>query len=215
VPLGLKALDFQSLSGWAWDDHLAALRSFESSARALIAGRGSPRPARPPPPALISCARAALGAVITAERDARRFFEAHFQPFGFTGENGGGFLTGYYEPCVPASMSETEEFRWPILGRPPDLVTFAPGEAPAGFPDGISSARRLSDGSLIPYDGRLAIERERRDPIVWLRDAVEAFLVHVQGAAQVEFADGRRAARLRRPQRPALYVDRSDSDRDR
>jgi membrane-bound lytic murein transglycosylase A len=90
-------------------------------------------------------------------------------------------------------MRETEEFRWPILGRPPDLVSFAPGGQPAGFPDGISSAKRLGDGSLIPYDDRTAIERERRDPIVWLHDAVEAFLVHVQGAAQVEFADGRRA----------------------
>jgi membrane-bound lytic murein transglycosylase A len=90
-------------------------------------------------------------------------------------------------------MRETEEFRWPILGRPPDLVTFAPGEAPAGFPDGIGSARRLSDGSLVPYDDRSAIEQERRDPIVWLSDAVEAFLIHVQGSAQAEFANGRRA----------------------
>ena len=34
---------------------------------------------------------------------------------------------------------------------------------------------------------------ERRQPIVWLRDAVEAFLIQVQGSAQVEFPDGRRA----------------------
>ena len=39
-----------------------------------------------------------------------------------------------------------------------------------------------------------AIERQRRNsPIVWLRDAVEAFLIQVQGSAQVEFPDGRRA----------------------
>ena len=71
-------------------------------------------------------------------------------------------------------------------------MTFAPGQTPLGFPEGVSGARRLSDGSLVPYDDRAAIERERRDPLLWLRDAVEAFLVQVQGSAQVEFTDGRR-----------------------
>ena len=75
-------------------------------------------------------------------------------------------------------------------GRSRDL---RPGQAPIGFPEGISGARRLGDGSFVPYDDRAAIEQERRDPLVWLRDAVEAFLVQVQGSAQVEFTDGRRA----------------------
>ena len=80
-----------------------------------------------------------------------------------------------------------------MLGRPADLVTFTPGATPAGFPEEISGARRLGDGSLVPYDDRAAIEAGRRDPIVWVRDAVEAFLIQVQGSAQVEFPDGRRA----------------------
>jgi len=193
VPPHLEAFDFESLAGWTGEDHLAALRTFERSARVLVAGRDGPRPASPPSPGLIANAHAALGAIITGERDARRFFETRFRPFRVIPDNERGFLTGYYEPCVAASRVETEEFRWPILGRPVDLVTFAPGQTPIGFPEGISGARRLSDGSLVPYYDRAAIERERRDPLVWLRDAVEAFLVQVQGSAQVEFTDGRRA----------------------
>ena len=54
-------------------------------------------------------------------------------------------------------------------------------------------SRRLSDGALVPYDDRETIERDRRDPIVWVRDAVEAFLIHVQGSAQVVFPDRGRA----------------------
>ena len=64
---------------------------------------------------------------------------------------------------------------------------------PRGFPKDISGARRLSDGSLAPYADRAQIEAERRDPIVWVRDAVEAFLIQVQGSAQVEFPDRSRA----------------------
>jgi membrane-bound lytic murein transglycosylase A len=193
VPPRLEALDFERLAGWSEDDHLATLRTFERSARALTAGQNGPRKARPASPALLANADAALAAAISGERDARRFFETRFRPFRVIPESGAGFLTGYYEPCGPASTVETEEFRWPVLARPADLVTFAAGEAPQGFPDGVTGARRLGDGSLVPYADRAAIEQERRDPIVWLSDAVEAFLVQVQGSAQVEFADGRRA----------------------
>ncbi len=193
MPPRLEAFNFESLAGWTRDDPLAALRTFERSARALVAGREGPRPAAPPSHGLVANAHAALGAIVTGEEDARRFFETRFRPFRVIPANERGFLTGYYEPCVAASRVQTDEFRWPILGRPADLVTFAPGRTPIGFPEDVSGAKRLSDGSLVPYYDRATIERERRDPIVWLRDAVEAFLVQVQGSAQLEFADGRRA----------------------
>ena len=189
----LESLDFETLAGWSDDDHLAALRAFERSARAIAAGRISPRPAQSAPLELVAKAHAALCPVIPAEQDARRFFETRFRPFRVIPEDGGGFLTGYYEPCVAASMIETEEFRWPILGRPADLVSFGLNAVPVGFPEGVSGARRLSDGSLVPYADRAGIEAERNNPIVWVRDAVEAFLIQVQGSAQVEFPDGRRA----------------------
>jgi membrane-bound lytic murein transglycosylase A len=186
-------LDFESLAGWIDDDHEAAFRAFERSARALCAGQTDLRPAQPTPPELIANARAALCADIKAERDARRFFEERFRPFRVVPENGGGFLTGYYEPCVPASKVETDKFRWPILARPTDLMAFGLDPPPIGFPKDLTGARRLSDGSLVLYADRAQIEAERRDPIVWVRDAVEAFLIQVQGSAQVEFPDRSRA----------------------
>jgi membrane-bound lytic murein transglycosylase A len=193
VPLRLEPLDFENLAGWSDDDHQAAFRAFVRSAQAFAASRASPRPAQAAPPELVANARAALCGIATAERDARRFFETRFRPFRVVPENGGGFLTGYYEPCVPASTIETEAFRWPLLARPADLVTFGVDPPPVGLPDGVSGARRLSDGSFVPYADRTAIEAERRDPIVWVRDTVEAFLIQVQGSAQVEFPDRRRA----------------------
>ena len=189
----LEPVDFGGLAGWSEDDHLAAFHAFERSAQALTAAYASPRPARPAAAELVAAARAALSSGVAAEPEARRFFETRFRPFRVVPQNGAGFLTGYYEPCVPASKVETGDFRWPMLARPADLVTFGLDAAPAGFPEEISGARRLGDGSLVPYDDRAAIEAGRRDPIVWVGDAVEAFLIQVQGSAQVEFADGRRA----------------------
>jgi membrane-bound lytic murein transglycosylase A len=193
MPPRLESTDFESLAGWIDDDHQAAFCAFERSARAIAASQTHPRPAQSAAPELIANARAALCEAAASERDARRFFETRFRPFRVVPENGRGFLTGYYEPCVPASRVETQEFRWPILARPANLVTFGLDPAPAGFPKDISGARRLSDGSLVPYPDRAQIEAERRDPIVWVRDAVEAFLMQVQGSAQVEFPDRSRA----------------------
>ena len=193
MPARLETLGFESLAGWNDDDHLAALRAFERSASTLVGGGESARPAQPASPELVATARAALREMVAAGPDPQRFFETRFRPFRVVPEDGVGFLTGYYEPCVSASMVETGEFRWPVLARPGDLVTFAPNAAPAGFPEGVSGARRLGDGSLVPYADRAEIEAERLDPIVWVRDAVEAFIVQVQGSAQVEFPDGRRA----------------------
>ena len=188
----LEPLDFDALAGFGDDDHLAAFRCFERSAGALAEGGAGARPARKASGALVAAARAALSSKVTDAADARRFFETRFRPFRVVPDPP-GFLTGYYEPCIAGSLVETDGFRWPILARPADLVTFAPGEAPTGFPEGVSGARLRSDGAFVPYDDREAIERERRQPIVWLSDAVEAFLVQVQGSAQVEFPDGRRA----------------------
>ena len=149
MPPRLESTDFESLAGWIDDDHQAAFRAFERSARAIA--QTHPRPAQSAAPELIANARAALCAGGTAKRDARRFFESQFRPFRVVPENGRGFLTGYYEACVPASRIETEAFRWPILARPTNLVSLGLNAVPAGFPEGVSGARRLSDGLLVPY----------------------------------------------------------------
>jgi len=194
VPSRLAPLDFERLDGLSDDDCLAAFRCFERSARAFVEGRQSPRPARAPSRRLIGAAHAALRAEVGDAAGAREFFSRCFRPFRVAPDGEAeGFLTGYYEPFIAASRVETKDFSWPILARPSDLVSLGPGEAPAALPPGFTAARRLKDGSLVPYEEREAIERMRRGAIVWLRDAVEAFLVQVQGSAQAQFPDGSRA----------------------
>ncbi len=190
APARLEALSFDALDGFAADDALAAFRCFTVSARALVGGLPAIRAGRGPSAGLKRVAEAALAARVDRAKEARAFFTRSFRPFRIAPAEGEGFLTGYYEPVVAASRVETPSFRWPLLGRPDDLVAFAPGAAPAGFPAGVTGARRKPDGTLVPYDDREAIERAQANPVVWVRDAVEAFLIQVQGSAQVVFADG-------------------------
>jgi membrane-bound lytic murein transglycosylase A len=158
----MRAAGFDALAGFAEDDALAAFRVFKAHGESLLAGEPPLRAARPAPPGLMEAARAAQGGDIGDAGAARAFFAVHFEP-RYVGR---GFLTGYYEPWVDGALAPSPDFRAPLLARPVDLVSRA------------------------PYPARAEIEADMRDPVVWLRDAVEAYLIQVQGSARVRLPDG-------------------------
>ena len=109
------------------------------------------------------------------------------------GPDGGMLVTGYYEPVVEAARAPTDEYRVPVLGRPPDLVEaslepFDPrwrGERIAGRVDG----RRL-----VPYWRRAEIDAGRLAgqglELAWARDPVDVFFMEIQGSGVLRFPDG-------------------------
>jgi membrane-bound lytic murein transglycosylase A len=185
----LEPVAFEALAGFEEDDVLDAFSVFAKSARAIVAGATPLRAGRLASEGLRRAARAALADPAQDAGAARRFLTAHFRPFHVRPSSGRGFLTGYYEPRVSGSVVPSADFTAPILARPPDLVTLAAGAAP--FDPHAMAARRLGDGSLGPYPDRAAIEAEALNPLLWLADSVEVFLIQVQGSARVELADGR------------------------
>ena len=192
----LDPVRFADLAGFAVDDCLAAFQTFLRSARALAEGVRPTRPAVAASPALVALAGEALSADVADAEAARQFFERRFRPYRVRadGADRSGFLTGYYEPRLRGSLTPSPEFSAPMLARPDDLVTFAPGEAPPSFDAALSGAQRLPGGALRPYPERAAIEAAAAGegrPVVWLRDHVEVFMTQVQGSARVELPDGR------------------------
>lgn len=189
----LEPLAFQDLAGWEADDHAAAFRAFLRSCRALDASAQALRPAQPPQPGLLAVCREALKNPGAGQAEARRFFEAHFQPYAVVPHSGGGFLTGYYEPEFSGSRIPDGPYRVPLLDRPEDLVTIPQGETLPGIDKGLQAARRTAKG-YEPYPDRAAIEEgalgTQAKPIVWLREPGEAFIIHVQGSARIRLTDG-------------------------
>jgi membrane-bound lytic murein transglycosylase A len=189
----LRALAFSDLSGWMNDDHAAALAVFRDSCRAVLVP-AQPPAGLPPPVGLTEACRQADTVPSGDRAAARAFFERGFTPYEVAPPVGHGFLTGYYEPEVPGSLVRTPEFTAPLIARPSDLVTLEPGETAPGLPLDFSAARRLADGRLAPFPDRGAIldgalGGDAR-PLVWLSDAVEVFLVQVQGSTRVRLPDG-------------------------
>jgi membrane-bound lytic murein transglycosylase A len=186
----LEPLSFEELPGWAEEDHIAAFAVFLDSCDAIVDGKPELRPAGPTGENLLAVCRVAQSGVFG---HPKRFFETHFAPHAVIPESGHGFLTGYYEPEFEGSLAASADYPVPLLARPHDLVTIPAGESLAGIPDHLQAAARTGDG-YAPYPDRAAIEDgalgERARPIVHLRHAAEAFIIHVQGSARIRLADG-------------------------
>ncbi len=168
-------VSFADLAGFECDGHLEAFRIFARSCAAIAAKSPPLRKATAAPACLEAIAREAPRPAPRGDSEARLFFETHFTPFRISRQCRGvaenGFLTGYYEPVVDGSLTKSREFTAPVLSRPHNL------------------------SAMMPYFDRAAIEGPAHNgavqPLVWLRDRVEAFLIQVQGSARVRLVDGR------------------------
>jgi membrane-bound lytic murein transglycosylase A len=126
---------------------------------------------------------------------ARAFFETRFEPYEARAADGGteGLVTGYYEPLLHGSLAPSARFRYPIYGRPDDLVTVDLGEL---YPE-LANKRlrgRLAGRRVVPYYSRAEIEAQgalRAPVLVWADDAVAVFFLQIQGSGRVRLADGK------------------------
>lgn len=187
----LIPLRFDEIAGWAEDDHEAALTAFRATCAAILDNRDALRSAQPVSDDLRQVC--GLARKPEATGSARRFFEERFHPFEVMPLGvGKGFLTGYFEPEYEGSLIASESFPVPLLGRPDDLVTVPQGESWPGL-DGLQAGRRTRVG-YEPYPDRAAIEDGALGPIarpvVFVRDAVDAMIIHVQGSARIRLTDG-------------------------
>jgi membrane-bound lytic murein transglycosylase A len=185
---------FGDLPGWAEDDQISAFEAFRRSAFHVptkpyrTGGLGVDFAAFEP-------AYAEARSLEGLERpQARAFFERHFIPARVSpGEGGKGLVTGFYEPEVEASPVRTKDFTVPLLARPSDLIDIDDANRPSGFDPYFAFGRDTGNG-IVEYFDRGEIERgalagEGRE-IAWLAEKVDAFFIHVQGAARLIMADG-------------------------
>lgn len=214
--LALTATPFAELPGWQEDDLAGAALAFSRSCRRLLALSAD---ASVGTPALETTAGdwhdacnalLALGdaAADPAGPDAidtaalKSFFETYFEPFSARdlakdeGEGANadqGLFTGYFEAELHGSRSRSDDFPVPLYARPKDLITVDLGKFD---PDlrGKGVVGLVVDGRLVPYPTRGEIEAgalaDQGLELLWIDDAVDVFLLQVQGSGRVVLPDG-------------------------
>jgi len=187
-----QSVGFADLPGWAEDDHAAALKAFQQAcAVAPKGGRAADHAAL-----LAQICEQALAIATVKPAAAREFFETHFQPVRISHDKPDALLTGYYEPELQGSLTLDANHRVPVLKRPDDLVDVVPAteRAKANAEGRLASMRKTATG-LEPYFTRAEITAGalagRGLELLYLRDPVDAYLMHVQGSASIRLTDGR------------------------
>ena len=126
---------------------------------------------------------------------AKVFFEANFSPLRISrlGEPD-GFVTGYYEPVLEGSRTQTDVYNVPVYRRPSNLFVRGYTQASLNLPNKGPVYRKIGRRKLVPYydrgeieDGRIA---GRGLEIAWLKDPTDLLFAQIQGSARIRFEDG-------------------------
>lgn len=109
-----------------------------------------------------------------------------FDVYTSVGWNGEGdvLFTGYYTPVFEGSRRRTALHQFPLHTRPVDLVTDPATGHVLGQRAGYRIVRYPTRREL--HDSDLLAGTE----LVWLRNPLDAYLIHVQGSARLILTDG-------------------------
>lgn len=181
----LVASSWNALPGWNRDNPLDAWQAFLKSCSQLrsqvtwqsVCSLAQSVPANPNNSALT------------------KFFEDNFVPYQVFNPDGSnnGMITGYYEPLLYGSRTQTTRYRYPLYKVPEDLLTIELGDV---YPE-LKNKRlrgRIEGNRIVAYLDRGGIENPnqplKNKELVWVEDPIESFFLHIQGSGRVQFDDG-------------------------
>jgi membrane-bound lytic murein transglycosylase A len=183
------------IAGWNEDDHLQAFNAFRTSCKPIAAQHKLPTEPKALGISLRDPCRAARTAELSDGAKARAFFEAHFLPLQISrlGE-GDGFVTGYYEPVIDGSRTQTDVYTVPVYRRPSNLFVRGVKPGAVGLPNKGQVFRKIGRRKLVPYYDRAEIEdgviAGRGLEICWLKNQTDLLFTQIQGSARVRLEDG-------------------------
>ena len=139
--------------------------------------------------------RAACDAAVTA--DPATFFAQNFAAIRVG--DGAAKATGYFEPEIAGSRTQSADYAVPVYAKPADLIT-APMQVcppdPATGPCQTKSRRGRDDetNTFVPYWDRGQIEdgalAGKGLEIAWAADPIDLFFLEVQGSGRLRLPDG-------------------------
>jgi membrane-bound lytic murein transglycosylase A len=128
----------------------------------------------------------------------RSFFEQQLTAYQIVNVNNCGtadpvgLVTGYYEPVLRGSRTQTPVFATPLYAAPDDLLTIDLTDL---YPDlkGRRLRGRVQGKKVIPYYSRAELAKSGAlagKEIVWVDNAIDAFFLEIQGSGRVTLPTG-------------------------
>ncbi len=125
----------------------------------------------------------------------RSFLKAEFKVAKHeTLDKNQGLLTGYFQPEIDVSHTQSDVYKYPIYKRPPELIVVEDLGDFTSKAAGIRIAGTVEKVTLKPYVTRSEIQdgalSGKGYEIAWAKDNVDLFFMHIQGSGRLAFEDG-------------------------
>jgi membrane-bound lytic murein transglycosylase A len=125
----------------------------------------------------------------------KNYYKQYFKVYQATNIDGtdSGMITGYYEPVLKGSRTQSAQFPYPLYQKPDDLITV---ELDSLYPD-LKFKRvrgRLVGNKLVPYYNRAEIEGLssplKGREFMYIDDIIDVFFLQIQGSGLVQLDNG-------------------------
>lgn len=188
----LEKASFKNLNGWKKDNLQDAITAFKKSCERINSSSAE----------YLGNAEVKIKTSDYAElcrklntvhpKDYRKYFENNFTPWLVT-YNGTpqGKFTSYYESELHASYQKSDKYKYPVYGRPNDLIEVNLQE----FDPSLPAKRligRIEKQKLVPYFTRDEINNQDLNApvILWSDNYVDIYVMQIQGSAVATLDDG-------------------------
>ncbi|MBR1825891.1 MAG: murein transglycosylase A [Alphaproteobacteria bacterium] len=129
---------------------------------------------------------------IKTAAEMKKFMEAEFKPYAISDStNADGKFTSYYEAVIRASYNKSGKYKYPVYGKPSDLIEINLRDFDAELPN-TRLVGRVENGKFIPYYNRRDIENNgvQAPVLMWGDDLVDIHFMQIQGSAVAQMDDG-------------------------
>lgn len=197
-PAEFVEVSFHDLEGWSSDQQASAFTAFKKSCAVFLS---QPAIKKIIPERLggqaqdwkTPCGKAKNRVHIT-DIEARNFFEQNFTAFSYIKDTEGLF-TGYFAPEYSGSDKPTADYTYPLYAVPEGLKILDLGKFSSSLA-GKSIVGEVENGEFVPYKDRENIDNgalnDQKLEMVWLKDPVDAFFMHIQGSGVIRYENGDR-----------------------
>lgn len=123
------------------------------------------------------------------------YFSNYFDVYRTYNEDGTttGTITGYYQPLLNGSKTQSTQYPYPLYREPADLITVELADV---YPE-LKFKRirgKLEGKKLVPYRTRAEIDAKPSplagNELFWIDDIIDVFFLQIQGSGVVQLDNG-------------------------
>lgn len=188
----LQKATFADLKNWNNDDITTAVEAFKKSCQKILLSRREHLGNAAVKIPLAAYQQACKQLNQTKADDYKKFFRENFTPYlvKYNG-NAEGKFTSYYESALRASYHQSDKYKYPIYGRPHDMIEINLQDFDKSLPD-KRFVGRIEKQKLIPYFTRAEINSKPLNApvILWADNYVDIYVMQIQGSAVATLEDG-------------------------